>query len=65
MPSGTFAIPNLVNDFFGRRFQVIQGIIEGFMVWLALPKHTTNIQGADEGFGILVLSDLESSRRTL
>ena len=58
-------LPNLFNDFFERRFQVIKGGVHCFVFGLAFPDHSTHVQRTDEGLGIHFLSNLESNRGIL
>jgi hypothetical protein len=50
-------LPNLLNNLFERRFQVIKGSVHCFVFGLAFPDHSASVQSADEGMGFLVLSN--------
>ena len=53
------SLPNLLNDFFERRFQVIKGGVHCFVFGFAFPDHSAHVQRTDEGLGIVVLSNFD------
>ena len=52
-------LPNLLNDFFERCFQVIKGSVHCFVFGFAFPDHSAHVQRTDEGLGIVVLSNFD------
>jgi hypothetical protein len=54
---GEDGLPNLLNNLFERRFQVIKGGVHCFVFGFALPNHSAHVQRTDEGLGIVVLSN--------
>ena len=47
-------LPNLVNNLFERRFQVIKGGVHCFVFGFTFPDHSAHVQRTDEGLGIIL-----------
>jgi hypothetical protein len=56
---GADVLPNLLNNLFERRFQVIKGSVHCFVFGFAFPDHSAHVQCMDEGLGIVVLSNFD------
>ena len=56
---GGGGLPNLLNDFFERRFQVIKSSVHCFVFGFSLPDHSADVQRANKGLGKIILSNFD------